>query len=74
MVWDAATCCGNLNYKLDEPTSFFFALFISFLFFVRALPCGKPVGLSMCLGKKFIYHLCFRRLVLNKPHDREIVL
>ena len=24
IVWDAATCCGTLNYKHDEPTSFFF--------------------------------------------------
>ena len=25
-VWDAATCSGNLNYKHDEPTSFFFII------------------------------------------------
>ena len=74
MVWDAATCCGNLNYKLDEPTSFFFRSFHSFLFFARAMACDKPVGLSPCASKGIFFHHCLRRLVLNKTHDREIPL
>ena len=44
-VWDAATCCGTLNYKLDEPTSFFFRL--SILFLSSRLPC-LVVSLSAC--------------------------
>ena len=51
-VWDAATCCGNLNYKLDEPTFFFFALSISFLLVALALACDKPVGPSPCAKQR----------------------
>ena len=28
-AWDAATCSGTLNYKHDEPTSFFFFIPVS---------------------------------------------
>ena len=71
--------CRNLLRQSQLQTRwthiFFFRSFHSFLFFARAVPCGKPVGLSPCAkGKKFIYHLCLRRLVLNKTHDREIAL
>ena len=55
MVWDAATCCGTLNYKLDEPTSFFFALSISFLLVPIALPCGVVACLPVHVLSKEIY-------------------
>ena len=73
IVWDAATRGGILNYKHDEPTSFFCFLSISFLLVSHALPCRKPVGLVMCLQVS-IYYLRLCRLVLNKSHDREIAL
>ena len=38
IVWDAATCGGSLNYKHDEPTSFFSSLF-SFHFFSSRRAC-----------------------------------
>ena len=43
---DAATFGGTLNYKHDEPTSFFFSLF-PFLFFSSRMPC-LAVSLSAC--------------------------
>ena len=46
IVWDAATCGGTLNYKHDEPTSFFFSLF-PFLFLSSHLPC-LVLSLSAC--------------------------
>ena len=59
MVWDAATCCGNLNYKLDEPTSFFFFSLFQFFSFLRAcLALWKACRLvPMCLpcARKEIY-------------------
>ena len=75
IVWDAATFGGTLHYQLDEPTSFFISL-LPFLFFLShvPLPRSKPVGLSQCACKGIIYHLCLRRLALNKTHDREIAL
>ena len=75
MLWDAATCGGTLNYKHDEPTSFFFVVSISFLLVARVL-CSKPVGLPPCVSKGIFFHVCLRRLVLerNKTYDREIAL
>ena len=63
---DAATFGGTLNYKHDEPTSFFFTLSISFFLVAHALPCGKLVGLFPCASKGIIHQLCLRQLVLNK--------
>ena len=58
-----------------NPRLFCSALF-KFLFFSSRMPC-LVVSLSACScakAKKFIHHLCLRRLVLNKTHDREIAL
>ena len=79
IVWDVATCGGTLVYKHDEPTSFFFFFALSpFLFFSsRVLHCRKPVRLFACQQGNYHhynFHLCLRRIVLNKTHNREIPL
>ena len=73
IVWDVATCCGTLHSQHDEPMTSFSRS--PFLFFSSRLAClvVLPIGPSRAC-KWIIYHLCLRRLVLNKTHDREIAL
>ena len=73
IVWDAATCCGTLHSQHDEPMTSFSRS--PFLFFSSCVAClvVLPIGPSRAC-KWIIYHLCLRRLVLNKTHDREIAL
>ena len=64
----------SITNMMNPHLFFCLSLSISFLLVALALPYGRPVGLSPCASKGIIFHLCLRRLVLNKTHDREIPL
>ena len=73
--------CRNLRRHSQLQTRwthifFFFAFSMSSLLVALSLPCGKPVGLPPYVSKGIIFHVCLRRLVLerNKTYDREIAL
>ena len=65
--------------NMMNPHLFFFFFALSpFLFFSsRVLHCRKPVRLFACQQGNYHhynFHLCLRRIVLNKTHNREIPL
>ena len=65
IFWDAATCGGTLNYKLDEPTSFFSLSFHFFFFSSRLLCLVVSLSASSCASKGISYHVSVSRLALS---------